>query len=100
MARRKQDAALDLTTLPLLTTRRVCILADCHRSTVKRSTLRPVGKRGRTLIYKTADVLAWMSGAIDDERTANDTAPIRTRAASPSENALDRIASLRRGGSR
>lgn len=49
---------------PVLTTRRVLELADCSRSTLERSPLKPIGKRGATRTYSTADVLAWMTGEL------------------------------------
>jgi hypothetical protein len=47
---------------PILTTRRVLALADCSRSTLERSGLKPIGKRGGTRTWSTEAVLAWMQG--------------------------------------
>jgi hypothetical protein len=90
------EAKLRLIDLPLLTTRRACIVADCTRWTLQRSGPGPVGRRGRTFVYRTADILAWLASGIDV------TAPARThkpmRSSLPSQAALDRLRSVARGG--
>jgi hypothetical protein len=89
----KKNWMQNLHLLPVLSTARVCELAGCHRSTVKRSPMIPVGRRGKTLMYKTSDVLAWISGTLtpptheqQHDRKAADTAA-----------ALERLAVIRSG---
>ncbi len=47
---------------PILTTRRVLELADCSRSTLDRSGIKPIGRRGGTLTWRTEDILNWLQG--------------------------------------
>jgi hypothetical protein len=89
-----------LSELPILTMPRVCLLAGCSRSTVNRSPLVPVGKRGRTKIYRTADVLAWLQSGLTSASAAALSQPAaRTKiAAAPSSPAIaDRLAAAARG---
>jgi hypothetical protein len=89
--------AFDVTTLPLLSSRRVCIVADCHPATLARSPLRPVGKRGRVKFYRTSDVMAWISGQLGaSDDTDVPTAPM-PRSSTSSADALARIHAVRVG---
>jgi hypothetical protein len=84
-----------LADLPVLTTRRACQLADCSRATLYRSGIEPVGKRGRTHVYRTADILAWLSSGL--ERSARRALPVEERRAQSSltQSALERLSKLR-----
>jgi hypothetical protein len=89
-----------LTDFPLLTTRRACIVADCSRSTLQRTGPEPVGRRGRTFIYKTADILAWLTGGIERQAERTALRPER-RVVTASADALERLARVAgRGGAR
>lgn len=83
-----------LDSLPVLSMRRVCQLADCSRSTVLRSPLVPVGRRGRTPFYATEDVLAWLRGGLSPRSAPAPATPIaeeRERAASVVDQSIERI---------
>lgn len=102
MGKREHDEHVNLTTLPLLSMRRVCLLADCHPSTVKRSPLVPVGKRGRVLMYRTPDVLAWIAGEMEPQRSGERRRmPARrlpnASASAPTSDALERIREIAKG---
>jgi len=96
MSKSVHDAAAKLVDLPFLTTRRACVVADCSRSTLQRSGPEPVGRRGRTYVYKTEDILRWLTSGIETRAASASLPAARTRASAPSANALDRIASLRK----
>jgi len=87
-----------LSKLPFVSTRQICVLADCHPSTVSRSELVPVGVRGRTRMYKTSEALAWISGTLGAE--ANHAPEVTTgakRSATTSADALARLAAIKGG---
>lgn len=97
MSTREYDNAIDLTRLPLLTKRRVCLLADCSPWTVDRSPLVSVGKRGRSKVYKTEDVLRWIAGELEGRPANTNAAAPRMRAPGVSTDALARLEEIRRG---
>lgn len=96
MGARVQETA-KLADLPILTTRRACLLADCSRSTLQRSGPEPIGRRGRTFTYSTASIIAWMSSGLDRPPNGGPTAPQRSRSAAPTSDALDRLRALKAG---
>lgn len=94
----ERDKGVDYATLPVLTTARVAILAGCDRSTVARSPLVPVGRRGKTKMYRTADVLRWVAGELEsNSQDQPATPPMRTRATTTPSDVTDRLAAIRRG---
>lgn len=97
VAKRDNDARIDLTTLPFLTTRRVCIIADCVPSTVRRSPMVPAGRRGRTYVYRTSDVLSWLAGGLETDESAEAMKPEVARAPANVRGALDRLKTVTRG---
>ena len=97
MGKSVHDAATaKLAELPLLTTRRAIILADCSRSTLQRSGPAPIGRRGRTFVYRTEDILRWLSSGIEAVQPRERKLPARS---AENGNALERLAAIRRGNS-
>jgi len=95
---RRPDDVAELAALPLLTSRRAARFADCDRSTLQRSGPAPVGKRGRTFVYRTADVIAWMSSGLErPEPVVHATAP---RSTVVSSSALARLRAIAKGSTR
>ena len=97
MVKSAHNEALRLVDLPLLTTRRACVLADCTRSTLQRSGPAPVGKRGRTFVYRTADILEWLTSGLDRDRAGDFDQRPRASLKPASADALDRLRKLRGG---
>lgn len=87
-----------LADLPLLTTRRACLLADCSRTTLQRTGPAPIGQRGRTFVYRTADILAWMSSGLEAEQEIPAISAVPTHPlAATSARALARIQAIKNG---
>jgi hypothetical protein len=99
-AERARECPIDLMSLPYQTMQRVCILGDCSPTTVKRSGLRPVGRRGRTLVYKTSDVVAWLTGNLGDEVEPEKPRRMPMRSAPVANDIGNRLDAIRRGGGR
>ena len=94
-----KDNSVDLAALPYLTRRRICILADCSKAAISRSPLVPVGRRGKVLMYSTADVLAWMRGELGAAgATAAPTLRLVATRKASSGGALERIARIAANG--
>ncbi len=101
MGKRKHDEP-DLAKLPVLSTRRVCLLADCSPSKVSRSPLVPVGACGKTKMYRTADVMAWIAGTLGSttaEKLHESSGTYDSSRTSPrdSADALARLANVKAG---
>lgn len=96
------DARLTLVDLPLLTTRRACVVADCTRSTLQRSGPSPVGKRGRTYVYRTANIIAWLSSGLTNDNADSVDRELASGGRSPrsSAAAIARLRKIARGGAR
>ena len=91
-----RDAAFRFADLPLLTSRRACLLADCSRTTLQRTGPAPVGRRGRTFVYRTDDIIAWLTAGAPRGSTV--VAPAaQKRTIRGSGDALARLRSIARG---
>jgi hypothetical protein len=98
VANTKHKRALEpsaLLQLPFLVTGQVCVLGDCAPSTVRRSQLRPIGKRGKSRVYATSDVIRWLAG--EPEKVAQPTGLVPRRSSSSTSDALVRIAAIAKG---
>jgi hypothetical protein len=83
----------ELLRLPFLTTGQAARLAGgVANSTVRRWGITPTGKRGKSWVYRTADVLRYLEGETAQARPAKST-----RIVGDSSAALERIKRTARG---
>jgi hypothetical protein len=95
VSKRKLDVD-QISKLPFLTTSQVRLLAgNDANSTIRRSWLKPVGRRGRSYIYDRESVMRWLSGEpAPPEKT--DASVRCSGPASSMEDALTKIRAIAR----
>lgn len=95
----KRKRALDpeqLAKLPYLTTSQIALLGGgLANSTVRRSGLKPIGKRGRSYVYDRADVMRMLAGEPVESANAAPLAAAPMRRTSASSSNADAIAAIR-----